>query len=62
MLESKTRYKLDVLLKEEVYVHIPPEVKVGRKPRRNNQTNRKVQPVNVSIDLVKRIIKKIERI
>jgi len=62
MFETKTRYKLDALLKEEVYVHIPPELKIGKKPKRNNETNSKNQPVKISKDLVERIIKRVERI
>ncbi len=62
MFETNTRNKLDALLKEEVYVHIPPELKIGKKPKRNNETNSKNQPVKISKDLVERIIKRVERI
>ncbi|MCH7664205.1 MAG: hypothetical protein IH859_10105 [Chloroflexi bacterium] len=62
MFETKKRYKLDAPLKEEVYVHIPSELKVGRKPKRNNETNSKNQPVKISKDLLERIIKRVERI
>ena len=62
MHESKSLYKLDMILKEAAYGNTVSKVKDNKKTARKNESVSKIQPVVITKELVERIIKRVERI
>lgn len=62
MLDTKIRYKLDVLLEEEGAVYKAPKGKVGWSVSRKKEVAKKAPALKISKIQAERVIKRVERI